>query len=350
MLILDEPTAALTRDSAEHLHGVIRTLRDHGHAVVFISHRLDEVSALADRITVLRDGRLVRTVDAAATSIAELIRLMLGEAGAEPVVGPTPSRPPGEPALEVRSISRSGAFGDVSFSLSRGEVLGIAGVPGSGRDRLVNALVGIEPPESGEIAVGGRVRRIRSPRQALRHGMMLLPGDRARNGLALEQSLRTNLLLPPGHRAASRGLRRHRRERSIADMLLGRVGVKPPDPERFAFELSGGNQQRVLVARALYAQPSVLIVDEPTQGVDVGGKAAIHELIRGFAEDGAGVIVSSSEVEELEAVCDRVMVLRFGATVGWVEPTDYGGERLLELALPSGGVASTQQQEEARDE
>ncbi|MBS1878434.1 MAG: sugar ABC transporter ATP-binding protein [Actinobacteria bacterium] len=347
LLILDEPTAALTHDSAERLHGVIRALRSHGHAVVFISHRLDEVSALADRITVLRDGCKVSTVTPAEASTGELIRLMLGEAGAEPSLREASApRSSGEVALEVRGLTREGSFDEISFAVPRGEILGIAGVPGSGREQLVHALVGAEEVDAGEMLVDGRPRRIRSPGQALRHGLLLLPGDRARNGLALAQSLRTNLLLPPGHRAASRGLRRHRREREIADTLLGRVGVKPADPERLAGELSGGNQQRVMVARALYARPQVLIVDEPTQGVDVGGKAAIHQLIKGFADDGAGVIVSSSEVEELEAVCDRVMVMRMGTTVGWVEPAEYGGERLLELALPSAGSASTNEQED----
>lgn len=334
LLILDEPTASLTSDTAEHLHRVIRTLRDDGHAVLYISHRLDEVRALADRVTVLRDARCVATVRPGEVAPSELIRLMLGEAREQAASAPG-SPESAAPMLDVRAISRAPAFHEVSFSVRRGEILGIAGVPGSGRGALVNALVGTEALDAGEIRINGHPCRMRSPRHALEQGMMLLPGDRARNGLALDQSVKTNLVLSPGGEAAWRGLRLHRRERAVAESLAGRVGVRPKDPDRFVGQLSGGNQQRVLVARALYKKPTVLILDEPTQGVDVGGKAEIHELIRQFAQHGTAVIVSSSEFEELETVCDRIAVLRLGKIVGRVEPEQYGGERLLELALPA---------------
>jgi ABC-type sugar transport system ATPase subunit len=339
VLLLDEPTAALTRDAADHLHAVIRGLRDEGRAILYISHRLDEIGALTERVTVLRDGRHVTTRPTSELGAAEIIRLMVGDV---PVMEPlavgdvaADGARDAPPALEVRAFGEGTLFDEVSFTVRRGEVLGVAGIPGSGREGLVRALVGVEPYDRGEVLVDGRRCEMRSPEQALKHGVMLLPGDRAASGLALEQSVRMNLLLPPDRGTSRLGWRSFRRERARASALVAQVGVRPPDPERLAGQLSGGNQQRVLFARALYAQPRVLLVDEPTQGVDVSGKAGIHELICDFAARGTAVVVSSSEFEELEAVCDRILVLRLGRVAGWVERGDYGGERLLAMALPA---------------
>jgi ribose transport system ATP-binding protein len=337
VLILDEPTASLTQDAAEHLHKIVRDLRRDGRAILYISHRLDEIRALAQAVSVLRDGRHVATMDPATVGTDEIIRLMVGNV---PDVGRRSQRdagssPPAQPAIEARGITREPHFRDVSLAVSPGEVVGIAGIPGSGREGVVRALVGGEPLHEGEIVLAGRPADLRSPRDALRAGVLLLPGDRAGSGLALGQTVKTNLLLPPGGDTASLGLRRHQRERARALTLIQRVGCRPADPERPVRMLSGGNQQRVLFARALYAKPGVLVLDEPTKGVDVKGKAEIHALIREFAREGTAVILSSSEFDELEATCDRILVMRLGAAVGWVELEDYGGQSLLGLALPA---------------
>ena len=333
VLILDEPTAALTEDSAEHLHGIVRALRDAGHAVLYVSHRLDEVLALADSITVLRDGRLVTTVSAAGTSTRDLVRLMLGDAR-ETQVTPNKRSDNKMPVLDVQRLSHHNAFNDISFSVNAGEIVGIAGSPGSGRDQVIGALVGAERLVGGEISIDGKARRIRSPRDAYDQGITLLPGDRDRNGLLGDQSLLMNLLLPPTKSVSWHGIRRRRVEYGLAHRLLSEVEVTPLDPRREARQLSGGNQQRLLIGRALHARPRVLLVEEPTQGVDVGGKLAIHELLKRFAQEGTAVLIASSEFEELEAMCDRIVVMSLGKTVGWVRPPEYGRGLLYELALP----------------
>jgi ABC-type sugar transport system ATPase subunit len=339
VLILDEPTAALTQDAAEQLHSILRDLRRDGRAILYISHRLDEIRALAQRVSIMRDGRLVATVDPSATHTNEIIRLMVGEA---PVLDaeragrrvPTVAADV-TPAIEVLGLTREPHFRNVSFAIRPGEVVGVAGIPGSGREALVRALVGSEPVGHGEILIGGRVISLRSPRHALKEGVLLLPGDRAESGLAVNQTVRTNLLLPPGGDTAPHGFRRHQRELDRAAALIRRVGCRPADPERPVRMLSGGNQQRVLFARALYAKPHVLVLDEPTQGVDVKGKAEIHALVREFATSKTAVVLSSSDFEELEATCDRILVMRLAEVAGWVEPEQYGGQLLLGLALPA---------------
>jgi ABC-type sugar transport system ATPase subunit len=333
ILILDEPTAALTEDSAEHLHGIVRALRDTGHAVLYVSHRLDEVLAIADSITVLRDGRLVTTRSADGTSTRELVQLMLGDAR-ETQVTPSGRSDDTLPVLEVRRLSHLNAFSDVSFSVNAGEILGLAGIPGSGRDQVIGALVGAERLVGGEIFISGKARKIRSPRDAYDQGIALLPADRDQNGLLGDQSLLMNLLLPPTASAAWHGIRRRRAEYGLSYRLLSDVGVTPLDPRRQARQLSGGNQQRLMIGRALHVRPKVLLVEEPTQGVDVGGKLAIHELLKRFALEGAAVLMASSEFEELEAMCDRILVIASGQAVGWVRPSEYGRGLLYELALP----------------
>lgn len=338
VLILDEPTASLTQDAAEHLHTIVRDLRKDGRAILYISHRLDEIRALAQAVSVLRDGRHVATVDPSAVATDEIIRLMVGDVPLDAErrqQRPRDTSPPVRAAVEARSITREPHFRDVSFTVSPGEVVGIAGIPGSGREGVVRALVGGEPLDEGEILFAGLPANLRSPRHALRAGVLLLPGDRAASGLALGQTVKTNLLLPPGGDTASLGLRRHQSERARALMLIERVGCRPADPERPVRMLSGGNQQRVLFARALYAKPRVLVLDEPTQGVDVKGKAEIHALIGEFAREGTAVILSSAEFDELEATCDRILVMRLGGVAGWVDVEDYGGQSLLGLALPA---------------
>ncbi|HSF26940.1 MAG TPA: sugar ABC transporter ATP-binding protein [Actinomycetes bacterium] len=333
VLILDEPTASLSHEAAEHLHAVIRDLRDQGKTIIYVSHRLDDVLALAQTVTVLRDGRQVALLPRAEVTLDRVIRLMTGGVDlAARASGHEPIESDGGPALVARSIAAAPHFTDVSLAVRAGEVLGIAGFIGSGREEVVAALAGALRLTGGAIEVSGQAVRLGSPERALRHGIQLLPGDRAGGGLGLGQSIRSNVMLPPSGEVARWGIRRLRRERMRCAELLQQVGCVPADPERPAGHLSGGNQQRVLMARALHLKRQILLVENPTQGVDIKGKSEIHQLILDLAATGMAVVVSSAEIDELESLCHRILVMRGGAVVGDLPVGEFDSHRLLQLA------------------
>jgi ribose transport system ATP-binding protein len=333
VLILDEPTAALTAPQVDRLFANIARLKEQGAAIVYISHRLDEVRRIADRISVLRDGKLVATRPAAELDLDEAVRLMVGSNPSRDELRHT--RAAGEVVLSVRNLSRGDRVRDVSFDVHAGEVVGISGLVGSGRTELLRAIFGADPADSGDVSVAGaEPTRFREPRQAVAAGLGLVPEDRKTEGLLLPRSIRMNLTL--GRRKPYRGplgFLRSRRERADAVATARRVQLACHSLEQPAEQLSGGNQQKVVVGRWLLREPRVMLFDEPTRGVDVAAKFAIYRLIDETAARGAGVVVVSSEVEELLLICDRIAVISAGRLVATFARGDWTEEKLLAAAF-----------------
>lgn len=332
VIILDEPTSALSDREVEALMRVVDDLRSQGVAVVYISHKLEEVFRLADTVTVLRDGRWVGTYPVTEVDRHRLIALMVGR-DLEPAPV-TAGRAPGEVALAVRELGRAGRFRKVSFELARGEVLGMAGLMGAGRTDVAHALYGLAPADEGEIRIAGQPRRITAPRDALRHGLALVTEDRKEHGLVLPLPVKHNLTLAALQRFCRGGLIDHRAEEQITRDQTQALSVKASSPLQRVGELSGGNQQKVLLARALLVEPSVLILDEPTRGIDLGAKAEIYALIRRLADAGMAILLISSELPELLALCDRLLVMRQGTISAELDPRRTTSEEILHWAMP----------------
>jgi rhamnose transport system ATP-binding protein len=334
VLVLDEPTASLSVTEVGTLLALLRDLRAQGLAIVYVSHRLDEVFAIADRVTVLRDGAVVATRAARELDRAELIRLMVGRAlAAEP---PRAALPPGAVALEaVRLGSRAAGVHDVSLALRAGEVVGLFGLVNSGRTELARLLSGLLPADAGELRVGGAPVAVGSPRQAAALGIAHVPEDRRQHGVVAPLSVTANCTLSVLPQMRRRGLLDRAREEALARGFVERLQVKTASLAAEVATLSGGNQQKVALARALATDPKVLILDEPTQGVDVGAKAEIHARVAELAARGLSVLAISSEVPELLALCDRIAVMCDGTIVEVLDRADATPERLLARALGS---------------
>ena len=332
VLILDEPTASLTTREVEALLDLVRRLRGQGVGIVYISHRLDEVLAVADRITVLRDGRTVSTEDARLVSAADLVTRMVGNDLHDP---PAPeARPQQDVALEIRSLSsRDAGIADVSLAVRRGEILGLAGLVGSGRTQLAETIFGITPADAGEIRVSGSGLEVRNPAQAIAAGIAYVPEDRRRHGVVLEMSVAANRSMASLAGVARRGLIDFRAERTAAVRDIAALRITPASPLAAVATLSGGNQQKVAIARWLATSPSVLILDEPTQGVDVRAKGEIHRMVRQLADQGLAVLLISSDLPELLALSDRVAVMRTGTIVGTLAREAASRQAVLALAL-----------------
>jgi ribose transport system ATP-binding protein len=314
ILVLDEPTATLPKPEVEGLFSVIRRIRERDMGVVYVSHRLDEIFAIADRVTVLRDGRRVGTYPVAELDQDRLIDLMTGGA---PVKVDKPARAAGlDTVLDVRSLAGK-VVDDASFSARAGEVLGVAGLTGSGREELLQLLFGAQPG-SGQMTVGGHTLALSDidPRAAMKAGVALVPADRHRKGGVLRMSLKENCTLTDLRRHRRLGALRHRSERAEVEHWLAALDVRPPVASLALDSLSGGNQQKIVISKWLRLKPRVLLLDEPTQGVDVGAKASIHALLRQAADDGAAVVIASSDDEEIADTCDRALVLNDGRIVG----------------------------------
>ncbi|MFO0960543.1 MAG: sugar ABC transporter ATP-binding protein [Isosphaeraceae bacterium] len=333
LLILDEPTAALNDHQAERLFEVLRNLKAGGTTILYISHRLEEIRRLADRVSVLRDGRLVDTRPAGSLAVDEAVRLMVG---ADPVqaVAHAP-REFGPMALRVDSLSRGDRVRDVSFEVRQGEVLGLFGLVGSGRTELLRAVFGADEADSGKVRLGeGPPRRFRSPRQAVRAGIGLIPEDRKVEGLLLPLSIRLNATLARLRPfVGPLGMLRDRAERRDVEELGRRVQLKYASADQPVEELSGGNQQKVLIGRWLLREPFVILFDEPTRGIDVAAKFVVYGLIEGRAREGAAVVVASSELDELMALCDRIAVMSAGRLVATFDRRDWSHEAILSAAF-----------------
>jgi ABC-type sugar transport system ATPase subunit len=334
LIALDEPTAALSHPETERLFAQIRALCARGLGVVFVSHRLEEIRRIADEITVLRDGRRVFSGPASEVDDAGLIRYMVGRDVEYTRVPPT-APPEGAPLLEVRELTRRRAFAGVSLALRRGEIVGLAGLVGAGRTEVARCIAGADPFDAGELVLRGTTYRPRSPREAIARGVVYLPEDRKTQGLILGMKVRENVTLAALARFTPFGVLRRRAERDAAARQVAFVELRPPETEREAGTLSGGNQQKVVLAKWLLAEADVLLFDEPTRGVDVATKAELHRVIRSLADAGKAVLVISSELPEIIALADRIVVLREGRVAGELPAAAATAERVLALALPA---------------
>lgn len=330
VLILDEPTSALTDREADLLLTLLRQLADEGMGILYISHKLKEVFAVADRVTVLRDGKYVGTQLISATSPDALIRMMVGrELG---TLYPHKHHKIGRPLFTVRNFRVPGFDAHNSFELYQGEILGFAGLIGSGRTELARAIFGAESKSEGEVLLDGTPIAIRSPKDAIEHGIGYLPEDRKTAGLFLEMSLRLNVAATVLHDVSGGGFILSAKERAIAQRSVERLGISTPNVEQEVRRLSGGNQQKTLVAKWLAIKPKILIVDEPTRGIDVGAKREIHFLLRDLVDAGVGVMVISSELPEVLGLCDRILVMHEGSIVAEFQGDEATEELIMRAA------------------
>ena len=339
ILILDEPTASLAEREVERLVSVIRELRAQKVGLIYISHRLDELPAVADRVTVLRDGQTVATRAMKETGPAELIRLMVGREIS--AVFPKREVARGETVLELRGVGcRASGVSGVSLAVRAGEILGVAGLVGAGRSELSRVLFGLTPADSGQILVKGAPVSIRTPAEAVALGIAFVPEDRRRHGVVLEMPVAANATLAILERISSRGLLDFARERELASRAVETFAIKTSSIDAPVGQLSGGNQQKVALARWLATNPAVLLLDEPTQGIDVGAKAEIHRLMGELAAQGLAILMISSELPEILGMSDRIAVLRGGALAGVLDRAEATQEGILALALGHGKGAA----------
>jgi rhamnose transport system ATP-binding protein len=332
LLILDEPTASLTPQEVDRLFALLGGLRAAGTAIVYITHRLGELPRLADRVTVLRDGTTVGTEDMKGISEARLIQLMVGREVA--TVFPKRVVPIGGPVLEVDGLNASAVgLHDVSFHVRRGEIVGVAGLVGAGRTELARVLFGLEPATGGTVRLNGEPLAPRSPEDAIARGVAYLPEDRRRHGVVLDLSIAANLTLAALDRVSRAGVLDRGEESRIAGELISSLGIKTPGADVPVRQLSGGNQQKVALGRWLVRPPSLMILDEPTQGVDVGAKAEIHRLMGDLAAQGLAVLMISSELPEVLGMSDRVLVMRAGTLAASFTRDEATPERVMAAAF-----------------
>jgi ABC-type sugar transport system ATPase subunit len=342
ILIMDEPTAALTSSDVDSLFAIVRRLRDRGVGIIYISHRLEEVFALADRVSVLRDGKYVGTLTVAPVDgesqdgdgIATpdtLIRMMVGRT--LDTLFPKVEVAIGAPALEVRNLSHAGLVNDVSLTVHKGEIVGLSGLVGSGRSDLAQVIFGVHPADRGEILLEGKPVTIRSPHRAMELGIAYVSEDRQLHGLVLPMTVKENISLAVLTDLARYGFVRRRAEEQVAHESVERLRIRTPSIFQPVQNLSGGNQQKVVLAKWLQSRPNVLILDEPTRGIDVGAKAEIHRLMGELAQQGLAILMISSELPEILGMSDRVLVMRRGRIVGEFARSEATQEKIIERAM-----------------
>jgi ribose transport system ATP-binding protein len=340
VLVMDEPTAALTETEIDELFNITRHLRERGHGIVHISHRLEELKRITDRVTVMRDGRYVDTVLTADASIQQIISMMVGRTVFE-ATPELPETPDPTVVLEVTGLNLGRQVRDVSFQLHRGEILGIAGLVGAGRTEVMRAIFAADRPESGTIKVKGQVVTIRSPHDAVRHGIAYLSEDRKRYGLALGMDVETNTVLASLSRFANRvGWVRTGATRKQALEQVQALSIKTPGIAQQVKNLSGGNQQKVVIAKWLTADTDILIFDEPTRGIDVGAKSEIYRLLNDLAQQGKSIIMISSELPEILRMSHRILVMCEGRITGQLSSAEATQEKIMTLATQRESVAA----------
>jgi ribose transport system ATP-binding protein len=332
VLIMDEPTATLTDTEIDELFRIIRAVRKNGVGVVHISHRLEELKLISDRVTVMRDGQYIATVDTKDASIDRIISMMVGRTIYE-VAPEIPETANPEVVLDVRGLSRGRMVRDVSFNLRRGEILGLAGLVGAGRTEVARAVFGADRPDSGTILVHGKVAHIQSPADAVHLGIGYLSEDRKRYGLAIGMDVETNIVLATLRRFADAiGRVDFRRTRAVAEQRVHRLGIKTPSIHQKVRNLSGGNQQKVVIAKWLTADTEILIFDEPTRGIDVGAKSEIYHLLNDLARQGKSIIMISSELPEILRMSHRIVVMCEGRIRGELSGAEATQEKIMTYA------------------
>jgi len=332
VLIMDEPTASLTAEETENLYRVVRGLRERDAGVIYISHRLEELLVIADRVTVLRDGEVVGTRLMTEVDRQELIRMMVGRELS--AVFPKKKIALGDVLLQVRGLScRASGVTGINFDIRAGEILGVAGLVGAGRTELARVLFGLEPASSGEIVLSGSPVKVDSPARAIAHGIAYLPEDRRRHGVILDMPIKANITLAILKRLAGFASFDFQKENELAAEYVKRLGIKTTSVLNPVLTLSGGNQQKVALSRWLATKPSLLILDEPTQGIDVGAKAEIHSLMGELAAQGMAILMISSDLPEILGMSDRIAVMRAGTIAGLLDRDEASPQKILAMAI-----------------
>lgn len=338
LIIMDEPTAPLTPREVETLFAIARQLRQEGRTIIFISHRLEEVRMLCDRLTIFRDGTHIATQSVADISDDEIIRLMIGRTLKKYMRKHTATI--GDTALEVSSLSRPGAFDDISFTLRKGEIIGLGGLVGAGRTDVARALFGIAPATSGQIRINGTLAKIQKPADAIAHGIAFVPEDRAGDGIFATLPVEHNLTAAIPGKIAPKGVIRRRLERGFSRKSVDDLSIRLASLGQPIVELSGGNQQKVILARWLLTEPDILILDEPTRGIDIGVKAEFYGMIGDLAKAGRAILLISSELPELLSLCDRILVMSEGRLTAEIPRDEATQEKVMQAAVPRTGVAA----------
>jgi ABC-type sugar transport system ATPase subunit len=346
ILIMDEPTASLTEADVERLFSIVRLLRERGVGIIYISHRLQEVFELADRVTVLRDGRYVGTKLVTETSENELITMMVGRTISD--MFPKLPADIGKPVLEVRRLTCKPFVRDVNLRLCTGEIVGLAGLVGSGRSELAQVIFGFTPGEAGAVLLDGKAVRIKNPGQAMKMGIAYVPEDRGTQGLIRQMKIRENISLAVLRWLVQGPFIDHKSEKSLAERTIDQLKIRAYSTEQIVNKLSGGNQQKVVVGKWLAAKPRVLIMDEPTRGIDVGTKAEIHRLMSELAQQGLSILMISSELPEILGMSDRVLVMREGTVVAEFSRAEATQEKIV-AAMMSEAVNNQHAQENTRE-
>jgi ABC-type sugar transport system ATPase subunit len=331
LIIMDEPTSSLTSTEVDELFKTIDLLKKKGVGIIYISHRIEEVMNLADRLTVLRDGVVVGTFEKADLDHDKIISLMVGRELSG--VYPVNDAAKGEVVLEVKNLCRKGFFQDVSFQVRSGEILGFAGLVGAGRSEVMRAIIGYDHLDSGEIYLEGKKITINSPREAKKYMVRMAPEDRKAMGLVLCRNIKENVSLQNGEQSSTGGFINLAKEKKLTNRIVGEMNVKMNSLQDLVQNLSGGNQQKVVLAKCLMSRPKVMILDEPTRGIDVGAKFSIYEMMAALARQGIAIIMISSEMPELIGMSDRILVMSNGKIRGEKERKDITQEAILKLAL-----------------
>ena len=344
VIIMDEPTASLAGEEARRLFRIIEDLTSNDVGVVYVSHRLEEIFEISDRVTVLRDGEHIQTAPTSEMDSEKLVHSMVGRSLEE--LFTRSESDPGEVALEVRGLTREGEFEEVDLSIRKGEVVGLAGLVGAGRSEVAQAIFGINPAEEGEILIDGEVVEIGSPTTAMQRGVFYVPEERQSQGLILPFPINSNITLSILDRISRLGFVRPDAEKESADKFAESLSIKGAELTDPVSRLSGGNQQKVVLAKSLAREPSILLLDEPTRGIDVGAKSEIYRLIDELAGEGKAVLLISSELEEVLSMSDRIVVMREGHVAGELGREEATQEKVMSAATGAGGSPESEEPEE----
>jgi len=335
ILIMDEPTSSLTLNEVKGLFKIIKHLKSSGTSIIFISHRIEEIFEIADRVTVFRDGHYIGTNNISTVTVDDLIKMMIGRTLSE--LFPKKFAERGEPILKVEAFSKEKQFHDITFKLHKGEILGFYGLVGAGRSELARALFGLESPDSGKIFVNGEQVHVYNPRMTMKHGVAYLPEDRQHQGLILQMNIANNITLPILDQFIKMGLVDTGKEIRVAKKYADMLDVRASGLWKKVMQLSGGNQQKVVLAKWLATNPQILILDEPTRGIDVGAKSSVHKFMSELASQGIGIMMISSELPEILGMSDRIIVMCEGRITGEFTREEASQEKLLSAAV---GISS----------